>query len=67
MLQEQSRSGRGYLEPTLLPAQEGDVLELDELWSFVQNKGEQVWIWLAGTLWVDAAALVKLSLGRQVG
>ncbi len=36
-----------YLEETLLPAHADDVLELDEVWSFVQNKGEQVWIWLA--------------------
>jgi len=47
MMQEQSRSGIGYLETTLLPAQEGDVLELDEVWSFVFKKTNQVWIWLA--------------------
>lgn len=47
MLQEQSRTGQGYLEKTLLPAQEGDVLELDEVWSWVFKKTNQVWIWLA--------------------
>ena len=47
MLQEQGRSGKRYLETTLLPIQDDDVLELDEVWSFVQNKKEQVWIWLA--------------------
>jgi len=35
MLQEQARSGIGYLEATPLPAQQGDVLELDAgaLWA----------------------------------
>jgi IS1 family transposase len=35
------------LQETLLPALEGDVLELDELWSYVGNKKNQVWIHLA--------------------
>ena len=30
-----------------MPAQADDVLELDELWSFVFNKEEQRYIWLA--------------------
>lgn len=47
MMQEQSRSGIGYFETMLLSAQEGDVLELDEVWSFVFRKSQQVWIWLA--------------------
>ena len=34
-------------EDTLLPSQGGDVLELDELWSFVEKKTQQVWLWLA--------------------
>ena len=34
-------------EDTLLPSQAGDVLELDELWSFVQKKTQEVWLWLA--------------------
>jgi insertion element IS1 protein InsB len=29
------------------PAQDDDVLELDELWSFVGNKKRQVWLWIA--------------------
>ena len=29
------------------PAQGDDVLELDELWSFVGNKKRQVWLWIA--------------------
>lgn len=36
-----------YLLPTLLPAQSDDVLELDELWSFVQSKKQAVWLWVA--------------------
>jgi IS1 family transposase len=32
---------------TLLPGQNGDVLELDELWSFVGRKAEQLWLWVA--------------------
>jgi insertion element IS1 protein InsB len=35
------------LDETLLPMQAGDVLELDELWSFVGNKTNQQWLWLA--------------------
>lgn len=31
----------------LLPAQAEDVLELDELWSFVGRKTEERWLWLA--------------------
>ena len=32
---------------TLLPAKNGDVLELDELWSFVGGKACQLWLWVA--------------------
>ena len=32
---------------TLLPAENGDVLELDELWSFVGSKACQLWLWVA--------------------
>ena len=32
---------------TLLPSQNGDVLELDELWSFVEKKTQECWLWLA--------------------
>ena len=32
---------------TLLPSERGDVLELDELWSFVQSKAQQLWRWVA--------------------
>jgi len=32
---------------SLLPAEVEDVLELDELWSFVGGKEQQRWVWLA--------------------
>ena len=32
---------------TLLPGQNGDVLELDELWSFVGSKAQTLWLWVA--------------------
>ena len=35
------------VEATLLPAEAEDVLELDELWSFVAKKTEERWLWLA--------------------
>lgn len=31
----------------MLLAQENEVLELDELWSFVGSKAHEVWIWVA--------------------
>jgi insertion element IS1 protein InsB len=35
------------VEETLLPAAPNDVLELDEIWSFVQKKDHQRWVWTA--------------------
>lgn len=35
------------VESSLLPAEGADVLELDELWSFVGNKQQERWLWLA--------------------
>ena len=32
---------------TIKPLKERPILELDELWSFVQNKSSKAWIWLA--------------------
>lgn len=31
---------------TLLPCEKGDMLELDELWSFVQSKAQTLWLWV---------------------
>ena len=35
------------LADTLIDYEVGDVLEIDEMWSFVGNKGQKRWIWLA--------------------
>ena len=35
------------LKGTLLPAKPGDVLELDEAWSFVYKKEQKRWLWTA--------------------
>jgi insertion element IS1 protein InsB len=35
------------LANTLAPARQDDVLELDELWSFVLKKSNKRWVWLA--------------------
>jgi len=35
------------ISQTLLPADAADVLELDELWSFVGSKEQKRWLWLA--------------------
>jgi insertion element IS1 protein InsB len=35
------------LSETLKPVQSDDVLELDELWSFVLKKADKSWIWIA--------------------
>jgi len=34
------------LSKKLLPAQSSDVLELDEVWSFVQKKASKSWLWI---------------------
>lgn len=35
------------LKKMTFSAQSGDIVEVDELWSFVGNKGEQCWVWTA--------------------
>ena len=37
----------GDFAKTLLPAKVGDVLELDEQWSFFSSKKFQIWLWIA--------------------
>ena len=37
----------GNFVETLLPVKTGDVLELDEQWSFVGSKKTQYWLWIA--------------------
>ena len=48
-----------------MPAQEGDVLELDELWSFVRCKTREVWIWIA--LCRRTRQIVAYPLGGHPG
>jgi transposase-like protein len=33
------------LEATLMPAQDGDILEFDEMWSFVRFSKNKGWLW----------------------
>ena len=35
------------MKESVLPAQSDDVLELDELWSFVRVKTNKQWVWIA--------------------
>lgn len=52
------------LETTLLPAQSGEVLELDELWSFVgRRQGGVIWLWLA--LCRRTRQIVAYALGAR--
>lgn len=63
------------LATTLLPVKADDVLELDELWSFVGNKGQERWLWVAlcrrtrqiVAFWVgDRSETSALQLWRQL-
>lgn len=35
------------IEDTLQPAKQEDILELDEVWSFVQKRTNKRWLWIA--------------------
>ena len=48
---------------TLLPSQNGDVHELDELWSFVQSKAQQLWLWVG--LCRRTRQIVAWTLGNR--
>lgn len=48
---------------TLPPSERGDVLELDELWSFVGAKACQLWLWAA--LCRSTRQIVAWSLGDR--
>lgn len=37
----------GKLLESLVPHQTGEILELDELWSYVQKKSNKKWVWIA--------------------
>jgi insertion element IS1 protein InsB len=51
------------LVDTLLPAQTNDVLELDELWSFVFKKSQKRWLWIA--LCRRTRQIVAFHIGRR--
>ena len=36
-----------HFSQSLAPARVNDIVEYDELWSFVQSKAQRVWIWIA--------------------
>ena len=58
------------LKETLLPYHSGDVLELDEMWSFVKTKQNQQWLWTAmcrrtGTPSLDRSLLLSSVIVRS--
>ena len=48
---------------TVTPLRSRPTLELDELWSFVNNKGQKVWIWIA--LERETRRIVGLAFGDR--
>ena len=48
---------------TVTPLTSRPTLELDELWSFVNNKGRKVWIWIA--LERETRRIVGLAFGDR--
>jgi insertion element IS1 protein InsB len=51
------------VEATLVEAQVEDVLELDELWSFVLKKANQRWVW--GALCRRTRQIVAYFIGDR--
>jgi insertion element IS1 protein InsB len=51
------------LEQTLVAAQEGDELELDEMWSLVKKRKNKRWLWLA--LCRRTRQIVAYALGSR--
>ncbi|NDJ75957.1 MAG: hypothetical protein GYB65_06835 [Chloroflexi bacterium] len=51
------------LETTRAEAQLDDVLELDELWSFVLKKANKRWVWVA--LWRRTRQMVAYVIGDR--
>ena len=51
------------LAQTLLAAQDGDELELDEMWSFVKKRKNKRWLWLA--LCRRTRQIVAYALGSR--
>ena len=53
------------LSDTLLPVMRNDVLEMDELWSFVLKKTEKRWLWIA--LCRRTRQIVSFFIGNRDG
>ena len=56
------------MKKTLAKAQKRDVLELDELWSFVRRRKNKRWVWLAQcrrTRQIVAYAIVAYAIGSR--
>ena len=51
------------LAETICPLRERPILEIDELWSFVDNKGQEIWIWIA--LERQSRRIVGLAFGDR--
>ena len=48
---------------TIRPRVERPILEIDEVWSFVDNKGQEIWIWIA--LERQTRRIVGLAFGER--
>ncbi len=48
---------------TLLPYEDGDIIEMDELWSFVYEKANKCWVWIA--LCRRTRQVVSWSIGAR--
>jgi insertion element IS1 protein InsB len=48
---------------TIRPLAQRPILEIDELWSFVHNKGQEIWIWIA--LERQTRRIVGLAFGDR--
>lgn len=46
MVKKKVSSLRPFSE-SLFPALTGDIVEYDELWSFVHSKAQRIWVWIA--------------------
>lgn len=48
---------------TICPLKERPILEIDEIWSFVDHKGQEIWIWIA--LERQTRRIVGLAFGDR--
>ncbi len=46
-----------------MPVEEGDVIELDEIWSYVGSKANDIWAWIA--LCKRTRQIVAWALGKR--